>query len=390
MILRWLFWAGAIASSGYYVMAIYAAWRFFRQNREPAPDFVPPVSMLKPVRGLDPDAYENFASFCRQDYPNFEILFGVSDEDDPAIPVIQKIQRDFPAVPIRLLIGSEQIGTSSKVNKLCRLVREARHDLLIISDSDMRAKPDYLRAVVAPFHDPQVGLVTCPYMPVEARGMGSRLEAIGESADFFAGVISSWLLEGVEFAMGSTMATTRQRLAEIGGFEALADCFVEDFELGYRIAQRGYRVELLPYPVGMAIPFQGVREYFNHQVRWMIATRHSRPLGYLGMAITHGLPWAIAAALLSPSLKVAVAFLSAYLILRLIMAWMVGIRGLKDPLLRKDWWLLPVRDFFAFGIYLVALFSNRIEWRGREFVIRKGRLISVPAEDAKTRPVTQP
>ena len=378
--LRWLLWGGAIASFGYYTMATYAAWRFFRQKRESAGDFTPAVSMLKPVRGLDPGAYENFASFCRQDYPNFEILFGVSDKVDPVIPVIQKIQQDFPGVPIRLLIGSETVGTSSKVNKLCRLAREASYDVLVISDSDMRTRPDYLRAVVAPFRDPRVGVVTCPYLPIEARGLGSRLEAIGEAADFVAGVISSWFLEGVKFAMGSTMATTRQRLAEIGGFEALADCFVEDFELGFRIAKNGYRVELLPYPVGMAIPAQGIREYFVHQVRWMIATRHSRPLGYLGMVITHGLPWAVAAAVLAPSLGVATAFVATYLILRLTMAWMVGIRGLKDPLTRKDWWLLPIRDFFAFWIWLVALFSNRIEWRGREFYVRKGRLISVPAE----------
>jgi ceramide glucosyltransferase len=364
------------------MMAIYAAWRFFGQRRDPSPDFTPPVSILKPVRGLDSEAYENFASFCQQDYPNYEILFGVSDKDDPAIPVIQKIQQDFPGVSIRLLIGSDQVGTSSKVNKLCRLAREASHDLLVTCDSDMRAKSDYLRAVVAPFRDPQVGLVTCPYLPVEARGLGSRLEAIGEASDFFAGVLSSWLLEDVKFAMGSTMATTRERLAQIGGFEAIADCFVEDFELGLRIAQSGYRVELLPYPIGMAIPVQSIRQYFTHQVRWMIATRHSRPLGYLGMVITHGLPWAAAAAVLAPSLGIAMGFISTYLILRFFMAWIVGIWGLKDPLLRKDWWLLPVRDFFAFGIWLVALFSNRIEWRGREFYVRKGRLISIPSDSS--------
>ena len=376
--LRWLIWGGAIASFGYYLMAIYAAWRFFRQRRGPVPDFTPPVSVLKPVRGLDPDAYENLASFCQQNYPNYEVLFGVNDADDPAVPVIQKIQRQFPMVPIRLLIGSEEIGASSKVNKLCRLAREAGHDLLVISDSDMRAKPDYLRTVVAPFRDPKVGLVTCPYLPIEARGLGSRLEAIGEAVDFFAGVLSSWLLEGVKFAMGSTMATTRRNLAEIGGFEALADCFVEDFELGLRIAEKGYRVELLPYPIGMVIPVQGIRQYFAHQVRWMIATRHSRPLGYLGMVITHGLPWAVAAAALAPSLSVAIGIFSTYLMLHFVLAWMVGIRGLKDPLLRRDWWLLPLRDFFAFWIWLVALFSNRIEWRGREFIVRKGRLLSIP------------
>jgi ceramide glucosyltransferase len=382
-VVRWLIWAGALASFGYYLLAIYSAWRFYRRQREPLDNFTPLVSILKPVRGLDPQAYENFASFCRQNYPEYEILFGVSDKDDPVLSVIERIQRDFPERHIRLLIGSDTAGASSKVTKLCRLVREARHDLLVISDSDMRVEPDYLRTVVAPFHDPQVGAVTCPYMVLEPRGLGSQLEGIGESSDFYAGVLTAWFLEGVRFTMGSTMATTRQRLAEIGGFEQLVDHFIEDFELGNRIAARGYRVELLPYPVGMILPVQGVREYFAHQLRWMIATRHVRPLGYIGMVLTHGLPWAVAAAGLAPSPEVAAGYLGSYAVLRLAMAWMVGVRGLKDPVLQRKLWLLPLRDALAFSIWTVGLFSNRIEWRGREFIIQKGHLIPIAARDGR-------
>lgn len=382
-VLRWFVLGVAALPFCYYVLATYCAWRFYRQPRRPANNFTPPVSILKPVRGVDPEAYENFASFCRQDYPEYEILFGVSEAEDPVIPVIQNLMRDFPERPIRLLIGSDTRGTSSKVSKLCRLVREARYDLLVISDSDIRVGPDYLRAVVVPFQDPQVGAVTCPYVGIANHGLGSEIEAIGESSDFYAGVLADWLLEGVKFTLGSTMATTRQRLAEIGGFEALVDHFVDDYELGYRIANRGYRVELSPYAVGTVFPSQTLGDYFSHQVRWLIAARHSRPLGHLGLVFTHGLAWTLLAVAVAPSPYVAVMYSIAYAALRLLMGWMVGVRGLKDHLLRRKWYLVPLRDALAFFIWLVSLFANRIEWRGREFYVRQGRLVPVEAQPSR-------
>lgn len=376
---RWLLLGLACAPFAYYLIAIYSAWRFFSEKRRAAPprNSSPPVSILKPVRGLDREAYENFASFCRLDYPEYEILFGVSETEDPAIPVIERLMADFPERRIRLLVGNGLPGTNNKVSKLCRLAQEARYDLLAVSDSDVRVKPDYLRAVVAPFRDPQVGGVTCMYVGLAERQLAAELEAIGVTSDFFAGVLVARQLEGIRFTLGATMATTRQRLEEIGGFEALVDLHSDDFELGNRIAARGYRVELCPEPVATVYPAQSARAYFEHQLRWARTTRLSRPSGYLGLLFTFGLPWSLAAALVAPSAAVAAGYLATYLVLRLFMGWTVGVWGLRDQLLRRRLWLLPLRDALAFAVWLGSFASNRIQWRGVEFLVDKNRMVAV-------------
>ncbi len=381
-IMRWLVFLLALAPLAYYLVATYAAWRFFRK-RPPPSDFTPPVSILKPVKGLDRDTYENYASFCKQDYPEFEILFNVPDESDPAIPVIEKIIRDFPPRPIRLLIGAEHLGACNKVNKLCRLVREARYDVFVISDSDIRVGPDYLRAVVAPFADPQVGAVTCLYRGLTNGSFASDLEALGNTSDFHAGVLTARQLGGIDFALGATMATTRARLAEIGGFQALVDHFADDYELGHRIAARGYRVELAKYVVLTVYPRQDLRQSFAHQVRWVMTMRVLRPWGHFGLILTHGLPWTLLAAGIAPSAAVAAAYIGGYIVLRFAMAWTVGVWGLQDPLLRRRMWMLPLRDAFAFVVWLASFFKRRIEWRGAEFYVRDKRL--VPAEPRTAR-----
>ena len=294
----------AAAPFFYYAAAIVAAGTFFRANPadapQAAPDFTPPVSILKPIRGLDRETYENYASFCRQDYPEFEILFCVTDESEPAIPVIEKLIRDFPERPIRLLIGSEPVGVSDKVNKLARMAREARHDVVIVTDSDVRVDPGFLRAIVAPFRDPKVGGVTCLYRGLTDGSFAADLEALGNSADFAPGVLVAWLGGGrrLDFMLGAVMATTKQRLAEIGGFESLADYFCDDYELGNRIAARGHRIELTPFPVAIDYPHQTLAEAFRHQLRWNLAIRYSRPWGHFGLIFTQGLAWAMAGMLL--------------------------------------------------------------------------------------------
>lgn len=378
--LRWVVLVGALAPFAYYLLAIYSAWRFFAERRKrplPAGGFAPPVSILKPVRGLDREAYENFAGFCRQDYPEYEVLFAVSDADDPAIPVIRKLVRDFPGRPIRLLIGAEELGASSKVCKLCRLVREARYSIFVISDSDVRVEPGYLRNVVAAFREPQVGAVTSLFRGVVDRHFLAALDCVGSSAEFCAGALVAWQLEGVKFTLGATMATTRERLAEIGGFEALVNHHSDDFELGNRIAARGYRVELASEPVWMVFPRQTFGEYLRHELRWAIGLRHIRPKGHLGLAFAQGLPWSVAAAAVAPTAGVAAGYLCAYLALRSLMAWTVGVWGLRDPVLRRRLWLVPLRDALAFPIWLASFASNRIRWRGLEFTIHKGRLVPV-------------
>jgi ceramide glucosyltransferase len=370
----------ALASFAYYMVAIAAALRFFR-GRDAAAlsiDFTPPISILKPVYGLDRETYLNYASLCAQDYPDYEILFCVSDELDPAIPVIAKLASDFPQRRINLLIGSETLGVSDKVNKLCRMVREAQHEILAVSDSDVRVEPEYLRAIAAPFRDPAVGAVTCLYRGLTDGSLAANLEAIGNSTDFTAGVLVAWLFAPVNFMLGATMATTKTRLAEIGGFESLVDHFSDDYELGNRIGARGHRVELSAFPVSIVYPQQTLADAFRHQLRWNVSIRFSRPAGHLGLIFTQALPLTLLAAIFAPSAAWAISLLVGYLLLRGVSAWVVGVYGMRDAGVRRHMELLPLRDAFAFIVWVASFFPQRIHWRGREFYVRDKRL--VPAE----------
>ncbi|MBZ5539778.1 MAG: glycosyltransferase [Acidobacteriia bacterium] len=237
-LLRWAALLTALGPLVYYALAIYCGWDFFRRVRRTSPaasSFTPPASILKPVRGVDCGAYENFASFCRLDYPEYEILFAVGDADDPVIPLIEKLQREFPRRRIRLLASVPQIGANRKVNNLCALVRAAQHDLLVINDSDVRVEPSYLREVAAPFADPRLGAVTSFFRGRVEGGVAAALEALVLATETVPNALVARKIEGkVQFAFGWTMATTRQHLASIGGFEAMANHHSDDFELGNR------------------------------------------------------------------------------------------------------------------------------------------------------------
>lgn len=369
----------ALAPFAYYIIAIFAAKRFFGVAPENVSGFSPPVSILKPIRGLDRETYENYLSFCRQDYPEFEILFCVTDEQDPAIPIIEQVIRDFPERSIRLLIGSEPLGVSDKVNKLCRMARESRHDLLVVSDSDVRVEPDFLRKTVASFQDPKVGGVSCLYRGITDGSFESDIEAIGNSTDFAPGVLVAWLLGDVNFMLGAVMATTKKHLAEIGGFESLVDYFCDDYELGNRIAAQGHTVEISRHPVSIVYPRQNLTEAFRHQLRWNLSIRFSRPWGHFGLIFSQGLPWALLGAAIVRSRNGAIAFLVTYLILRIVMAVSIGGEEMGDRLVIRKTWILPIRDAIAFVVWLASFFPQRIHWRGREFYVRNKRLVPAPS-----------
>ena len=256
------------------------------------------------------------------------------------------------------------------------MVREAQHQIVVLSDSDVRVEPEYLRAVIAPFRDPKVGAVTCLYRGLTDGSLAANLEAIGNSTDFTAGVLVAWLLGEVNFTLGATMATTKTRLAEIGGFESLVDHFSDDYELGNRIAARGHRVELSKFPVSIVYPRQTLADAFRHQLRWNISIRYSRPAGHLGLIFTQGLALAVLAAIFAPSASWAVSLLLAYLVLRGVSAWVIGTWGMRDGGLRPRMELLPVRDVFAFAVWVASFVPQRIHWRGQEFYVRDKRLVA--------------
>jgi len=364
----------------YYLIALFSSWQFFRRTgpRSVANhNFTPPVSNLKPIRGLDPDAYENFASFCKQDYPDYEVLFCVGNEDDPVLPVLQKLAHDFPERRIRVLFGSGGRGSNDKVVKLARLVSEAQHEVVVISDSDVRVRPDYLRTVVAPLAGPKVGAVTCFYAPIEDKTLTDSLQTIGMFSDFYAGILVARQLDGVKFALGPTIATTRTRLAGFGGYQAIDNRPADDLLVGRLIAEQGYQVELLPYTISTVADYGSLRDLFHKRLRWIVVMRHMRPWGHLGLLLTQGLPWSLAAIAIHPSAGVALGYLGAYLGLRLAMTWMVGIWGLKQNSLWKKLGLIPVWDGLAFLIWLTSFARNSIRWRDGEYYIRDGRLVPV-------------
>jgi len=371
----------------YYLIAIYSAWHFFRvsaRELSSGSSFLPPVSILKPVRGLDPDVYENFASFCRQDYPEYEIVFCVGDRTDAVLSVIEQIVHDFPECKIRVLFGSGRVATNDKVAKLARLTSEAQYEHLVINDSDVRAEPGYLRTVVAPLADPKIGAVTCFYAPTEEKTVVQHLQSAGMLSDFYAGLLVAWQLDGVKFALGPTIATTRTRLAGFGGYEAIENRPADDLLVGRLIAEQGYEVKLLSYSVLTVADYDSLRDLFNKRLRWIVVMRHMRPWGHLGLIFTLGLPWALAAVALQPTLAVAAGYLGGYFVARSAMTWLIGRWGLKHRVSWEKYELIPLWDAMATLIWLVSFTRSTIMWRGYKYFIRDGQLVPavpIPAQE---------
>ena len=370
----------------YYLLVLYSSWRFFWRSRDrlsETSDFTPPVSNLKPVRGLDPEAYENFASYCRQDYPDYELLFCVGDENDPSVPVLEKLMRDFPERRIRVLYGSGRSGINDKVTKLVRLVNEARNEVLVINDSDVRVEPNYLRTVVAPLRDPKVGGVTCLYVSTHDETFTQHLHSIGMISDFYPGILVARQLDGIKFTLGQTIVTTRSRLAGFGGYEAIENRPADDLLVGRLIAEQGYEVELLPYAVRTVPDYDSLRDLFIKRLRWMTVMRHMRPWGHVGLVFTQGLPWALAVAIIHPSAGIGFAYIGAYVGFRFAMTWLIGIWGLKQKGLWMKMPLIFVWDATAFVIWLLTFGRRSIRWRNVDYRIREGMLVPVGPNPAQ-------
>jgi ceramide glucosyltransferase len=374
--LRTLAALGAIASGGYYVLCLWSAIAFLKDRRETPPSFTPPVSILKPLKGTDPEIYESFRSHCLQNYPTYEIIFGVSDPNDPAIAAVERLQKEFPQCAIRLVDCRENLGNNTKVSNLIQMLREAQFEHLIVNDSDIRVQPDYLRRVISGLNNSSNGMITCLYRGVATPTLGSRLEALGISTDFCAGVLAARQLEGgVRFGLGSTMAFRRNDLAAIGGFESIVDYLADDYELGRRIAAQGRKVQLSDVVVETFLPNYSLSGFLHHQLRWARGVRDSRRWGYVGLGVTFGVFWALLTVLLSPVAAWAWVLFAAILVLRIAAAVVVGVKVLEDRHVIPLSALIPVRDLIAFSVWLVSFVGHTVHWRGTSFHLKNGKLI---------------
>jgi ceramide glucosyltransferase len=371
----------AVCGMGFYGLCLWSARAFRRAARRPQPPFAPPVSILKPLRGVDPQMYESFRSHCDLDYPEYEIIFGVSEADDPAVEAVERLMREFPHCQIQLLVCREVLGNNRKTSNLVQMLPLAKYDHILINDSDILVTPDYLRRVMAPFARPQVGMVTCPYRGIAADTLGSKLESIGISTDFIAGVLAARQIEGgIHFALGSTLAISRTALDAIGGLQPLVNYLADDFELGCRVAKAGLQVVLTDVVVETHLPAYSFQGFFEHQLRWARSTRDSRRMGYVGLLLTFGLPWAILSVVLSGGIWWSWAVLGAAALLRAAVAWQVGIGVVHDRAVWRHLWLLPLRDLIAFWVWFWSFADNKVHWRGDIFVLENGKIR--PAPDA--------
>jgi len=371
---------GCLSSSIYYLICVWSAGSFLRVRKadmsvRPTQPLLP-VSILKPLKGTDPDVYESFRSHCLQDYPEYEIIFGVSDPHDPAVASVQQLQREFPDHAIRLVVSPNILGANVKVSNLEQMLTSARFEHLIVNDSDIRVECDYLRRVIVPLADERVGMVTCLYRGIAVSTFGSKLESLGISTDFCAGVLVAKQLEGgLRFGLGSTLAFRRTDLERIGGFRSIVDFLADDYELGRRIAALGLEVQLSDVVVETHLPAYDLRGFLAHQLRWARGVRDSRAGGYIGLVSTYGLMWALLALTASRAAPWAWAVFGVTMLLRLAMALVVGKSVLQDRQLLKSLWLLPVRDLTAVVIWIASFAGHTVTWRGDRFELKKGRLI---------------
>ncbi len=366
-----------VSGIAYGMLALLGARAFERDSKQRGVSgFAPGVSILKPVKGVDARMYAGFVSHCAQTYAGeFELLFGVRSLEDPAVAEVARLLVEYPQVSIRLVECPEVLGTNGKVSSLAQMLPQARFEHVVVNDSDILVSPQYLANVVAPFADTTVGLVTVPYVGQAEKSLWSRLEALGISTDFMAGVLTARKLEGgIRFGLGSTLATTKSALAAIGGFEALADQLADDYEMGVRLARAGYRVELVHEVVATSVPAYSLRGFCEHQLRWSRSTRDSRRAGYVGLGVTYVLPWALAAVIASGGAMWSFSLLSLALLVRVAVALRVGVGVLRDGQVLRDLLLLPLRDCFGLWFWAWSYASDVVVWRGERFRLKRGRL----------------
>ena len=366
-----------VCGIAYGLLALLGAKAFQRDaEKRVVTGFAPAVSILKPVKGVDPRMYAGFVSHCKQRYAGeVELLFGVRSLEDAAVAEVARLRVEHPEVSVRLVECPLSMGTNGKVSSLAQMLPHAGFEHIVVNDSDIVVSPDYLAHVMAPFADDAVGLVTVPYIGLAEGTLWSKLEALGISTDFMAGVLTARKLEGgIRFGLGSTLATTKRALAAIGGFESLVDQLADDYEMGARIAAAGYCVELVNEVVATTVPGYSLRGFCEHQLRWARGTRDSRRAGYIGLGVTYVLPWALATVIASGGALWSITLLSVALLVRVSVALTVGVGVLRDRQVLRDILLLPLRDCFGLFFWTWSYADDTIVWRGERFRLKRGRL----------------
>lgn len=367
----------ALASIAYRLVSLVAAIRFFsRADKPSSPIPPPPVSVMIPLCGVDFEAYENYLSFCRQEYPEFQLVFGVQDPGDSSVEVVRRLMAECPDRDIELVIGSETIGHNPKVNNLHNMSRRVKHDIIVLADSDIRVEPDYLSSVAEQLDDDRVGLVTCFYRAGAAPSLGAKIEAVGITGDFASGVLVANQLEGMSFALGATIGVKRKVLESIGGFKAVADYLADDYMLGNLVWKAGCQVRLSRHVVQTVLHPVSIASMITHQVRWARGIRACRPRGHFGSIVTYGTALACLNVLVCSTSLPSLLLLASVLSVRLCSAWFVGVRCLGDDILRRNILLVPIADILGFVVWCLGIRGRNVVWRGKTFHLdRDGKIV---------------
>ncbi|HEU5233341.1 MAG TPA: bacteriohopanetetrol glucosamine biosynthesis glycosyltransferase HpnI [Terriglobales bacterium] len=368
---------GTVTSTAYLLLVIAGVLRFAKRRRElvQAPAYTPPVSVLKPVHGNEPNLRENLETFFRQDYPDFELIFCARRDDDPALQIAGQLSEKYPAVKVRFMTSGEPPWTNAKLYSLEKMWKQAAHDLLVISDSDVRVAPDYLREIIKPFANSKVGMTTCIFRGLPAGGFWTDLEALGYSVEMTSGVVVADMLEGMKFALGPTMVVRRQCVEALNGFGFMDDYCADDYILGNRVAESGMEVVLSHHSIDHMVFHHSFLSSMRHQVRWMRSTRFSRPKGHLGTVLTYAMPFGILgflAGLVSGHTKVGISLLAAAFLNRVIQSVLAGYVVAGDHKALTGAWLYPVRDLLGAFLWVGSYVSAKIDWRGEEYKLTTG------------------
>ena len=365
---------GLLCSTGFLVLVLYSVLQFCRRSKQPL-GFAPPVTLFKPVHGMEPQLERNLESFFQQDYPQFELIFGARQETDAALAIVAEVRKKYPHVLVKIALSGEPDRPNAKVCSLERMVPLATTDYWIFSDSDVEVAPSYIREVIAPFVDPKIGMTTCLYRGVPTGGLWSRLEALGMSVEMTAGVLSANTLEGMKFALGPTMAGRRDAIERAGGMSPLAEYCADDYILGNQIAELGYRVLISDHVIDHIVVSRRFRDSVAHQVRWMKSTRFSRPKGHFGTALTFAMPFGILSligGLLMHNALAGVAVLAAAFLNRVILSVATGWVVVRDRRSLTCCWLYPLRDLMGFFFWIASYSGRTVVWRGELYRLSYG------------------